>query len=479
MQGGVQLSQYVNRTDNYLGTDATNTYFFDGDLCEVLMFEDGLTEAERLGVESYLIHRYAIVGPAPTITPGTGVYGSVDTVTITTPDPTATIYYTLNGTTPTTGSSVYSSPISISGSCTVKAIAYQTYGTSSVATAYIQLAPPAASVPTNSMTLWLKSDNGVVQSSGNVSLWADNSGSGNDATQSNSSYQPTLTSDTQNGLPSINFNGSSQYLQLPANLLNFGKGFSAFIVTSPANSGAGTIYGTANGSASDNVDAGSSGTTATASIYAGSSGSSLSASSALTLNQYQLLEVFESTGGTGSVSINGQPTASGSLNVGNNLMRYDNNIGTNYNASGSFFQGGLCEMLIYPRVMTTTETAEVESYLLSKYQISQSVPPAPIISIGTSSLDAPTQVTITAPADCSIRFTLDGTTPTSGSALYSSAINITYGQTLKAIAVRNGMSSTVSSATYTLDSTEWPAPSATDSTPLDFTIKVPSMSVPQ
>ena len=189
--------------------------FSDGDLCEVLLFEDGLTEAERLGVESYLIKRYAIVGPAPTITPGTGVYGSVDTVTITTPDPTATIYYTLNGTTPTTGSLVYSSSISISGSCTVKAMAYQTYGTSNIATADIQLAPPATAVPTNGMALWLKADNGVVQSSGSVSLWADSSGSGNDATQSNSSYQPTLTSNAQNGFPCITFNGTSQSCSCP------------------------------------------------------------------------------------------------------------------------------------------------------------------------------------------------------------------------------------------------------------------------
>ena len=261
--------------------------------------------------------------------------------------------------------------------------------------------------------------------------------------------------------------------------MNFGKGLSVFAVTSPANTGAGTIFGTANGSASDNVIVGSSGTTASSSVYIGSSGSSLSSSGALTLGQYQLYEVFQNGSGSGSISINAQQTTSGSLDTGNNLMRYDNNVGSNYNASGSYFQGGLCELLVYPRTLTVTELADVESYLMTKYQISGVVPPAPTISIATTTLSTPAQVTIEAPADCSIRYTLDGTTPTSGSNLFTGGINISYGQTLKAIAIRNGISSSVSSATYTLDTTQWPAPSATDSTPLDFTIKIPSMTVPQ
>jgi Chitobiase/beta-hexosaminidase C-terminal domain len=57
-------------------------------------------------------------------------------VTISTATPGAKIYYTTNGTTPTTSSSVYSDPITVSSSETREAIAGETgYKTSAVATA--------------------------------------------------------------------------------------------------------------------------------------------------------------------------------------------------------------------------------------------------------------------------------------------------------------------------------------------------------
>jgi hypothetical protein len=51
--------------------------------------------------------------------------------------------------------------------------------------------------------------------------------------------------------------------------------------------------------------------------------------------------------------------------------------------------------------------------------------------------------------------------------------------TLKAISVKNGISSSVSSATYTLDSATWPAPDAGDPTVLNLNIQVPTTTAPQ
>jgi hypothetical protein len=57
-------------------------------------------------------------------------------VTITDATPNATIYYTTNGTTPTTASSPYSGPITVSTSTVIKAIAVEgTLANSAVATA--------------------------------------------------------------------------------------------------------------------------------------------------------------------------------------------------------------------------------------------------------------------------------------------------------------------------------------------------------
>lgn len=75
----------------------------------------------------------------PAFSPAAGTYSSAQTVTISA-DPGATIYYTVDGSTPTTSSPIYTAPISVSATATVKSIATLVgyYTTSAVgAAAYI------------------------------------------------------------------------------------------------------------------------------------------------------------------------------------------------------------------------------------------------------------------------------------------------------------------------------------------------------
>jgi hypothetical protein len=67
----------------------------------------------------------AALSPAatPTFSPAAGTYTSTQTVTISDSTGSSTIYYTTNGSTPTTGSPVYSTPISVPTTQTLKAIA--------------------------------------------------------------------------------------------------------------------------------------------------------------------------------------------------------------------------------------------------------------------------------------------------------------------------------------------------------------------
>ena len=76
---------------------------------------------------------YTITSPTPvatpTFSPAAGTYTSAQSVTISDATSGATIYYTTNGTTPTTSSTEYTGPITVSSTETLEAIAVVTGGT--------------------------------------------------------------------------------------------------------------------------------------------------------------------------------------------------------------------------------------------------------------------------------------------------------------------------------------------------------------
>ena len=84
----------------------------------------------------------------PTFSPVAGTYTTIQTVTISTTTPSATIYYTTDGTMPTTGSSAYSSAITVSASGTLSAIAVASGDiNSAVGSAVYTINLPAAATP--------------------------------------------------------------------------------------------------------------------------------------------------------------------------------------------------------------------------------------------------------------------------------------------------------------------------------------------
>jgi hypothetical protein len=80
---------------------------------------------------------YTMVATSPTFSPAAGTYNT-STMTVSLADVTsgAVIYYTTDGSTPTTSSSIYSAPLSISATTTINAIAVASgYVNSAVASA--------------------------------------------------------------------------------------------------------------------------------------------------------------------------------------------------------------------------------------------------------------------------------------------------------------------------------------------------------
>jgi hypothetical protein len=88
------------------------------------------------------------------------------------------------------------------------------------ATLSMGMVPPGAWTPArmSNMVLWLRADLGVTASSGSVTTWADQSGNGNDFTQSTTARKPT-TGTTVAGKPALHFDGT-QWLHC-ANSFNY------------------------------------------------------------------------------------------------------------------------------------------------------------------------------------------------------------------------------------------------------------------
>lgn len=95
--------------------------------------------------------KYTLITQAamPTFSPAPGTYNSAQSVALKTTTPNSTIYYTLDGTTPSTSSTKYIGPISIASTHTLKAIATSPSLTNSaVASGLYTIQPAIAAAPT-------------------------------------------------------------------------------------------------------------------------------------------------------------------------------------------------------------------------------------------------------------------------------------------------------------------------------------------
>ena len=416
----------------------------------------------------------------PSINPATGVYSTYQSTATISGEAGASLLYSLDGTTP---SIPYTGPIALPNSMTIKAIANLSGVNSTVTTANIQSDPNSLPVPRNGLSLWLKSDFGPILSGTKVTQWSDLSGgaNANDAFQSTNTKRPTLAAGAINGYPAVNFNGTSQYLNLSNGLSELTSGFACFAVMKPSNATIATLFTTGNSGPSDLVSLQTNNTQAQFNAWNSTSSSSLATGTgALSLNKFQALDVVHNGAGSASIVVNNVSVASGTVQNLLNTSRTQNYIGTD-NTITNWWKGQLAELLVYSRTVATSERAAIEAYLSSRYQFSTAIAtPKPVLSVATSTLTGPTQVAISALANASVYFTLDGSTPDPAtSQIYQKPINIYYSQTLKAIAVANGIKSGGTTAAYNLNAAQWPAPSAIDASALQINLQLPTTAIPQ
>jgi hypothetical protein len=132
---------------------------------EAIAVETGYTNSPA----SSMLYTIAPILPAPTFSLAAGTYSTSQKVTISDATAGTTIYYTTNGTTPTTSSTKYSSAISVSATETLKAIAVESgYCNSPADTATYTISGSALSVPTVDFTINASSSSATASPGGSA-----------------------------------------------------------------------------------------------------------------------------------------------------------------------------------------------------------------------------------------------------------------------------------------------------------------------
>ncbi|HLZ07472.1 MAG TPA: chitobiase/beta-hexosaminidase C-terminal domain-containing protein, partial [Chloroflexota bacterium] len=187
----------------------------------------GLTAVQNVLNWTYVVGAGAPTAATPTFSPAAGSYTSVQTVAISDTTAGAAIYYTTNGTTPTTASTLYSGPISVGATETVKAIAVATgFSASAVGNAAYTITLPAAATPTFSPVA------GSYSSAQTVTI--------SDATAGAAIYYttngtaPTTASAVYSGPVSVGSTETLNAIAVASGFSNSATGSAAYTITLPA-----------------------------------------------------------------------------------------------------------------------------------------------------------------------------------------------------------------------------------------------------
>ena len=409
----------------------------------------------------------------PVFTPATGTYTSVQSLTITDAIPGATIYFTTDGSTPTTGSTKYTSAITVSSTETIKAIAVASgYSQSAVASAAYTINLPAAATPTFSPAA------GTYTSIKSVTISDTTTGAtiyfttdGSTPTTSSTQYTSAITVSSTETIKAIavasgysqSAVGSAAYtINLPAVATpTFSPAAGTYtsiksVTIADTTTGA-TVYYTIDGStpttsSTQYTSAISVSTTETIKAIAVAAGHSQSAVAlaAYTINlPAAATPTFSPKAGT-YTSIQSVTIADRTSGA----TIYYTTDGSTPTTSSTEYTSAISVSATETIEAIAVATGHSQSAVASAaYTINLSAAATPTFSPVAGTYTSTQTVSIAdKTSGATIYYTTNGSTPTTSSAQYTSAISVSATETIKAIAVATGHSeSAVASAAYTIN----------------------------
>ena len=358
------------------------------------------------GITLYYEEATAPAVETPTIS-GEANFSTTTMVTLDCTTDGAAIYYTTDGSTPTSSSTLYSEPFTLNATATVKAIAIKSGTSSSVA--------EKAFTKIEALTTM-------------DAIFAAATNAGNTATDCYITFNNWVVT----GVKSSN-----------AYVTDGTKGF--IIYQSSHGFAVGDVL---NGTVACKVQLYKSAAELTT-LTKTTQGLSVSTGGVAPVNELDAAGIAALSGvNTGSlIKVSGECTTESTnyyisgVQLYNTLFAFDApTAGKNYNCTGVYMQfNDTKEML--PR-----SAADIEEI------VEEGAPEAPTFSPAAGTYTEVQSVTLSCETQgATIYYTTDGTTPTSSSAAYSSAISVGETMTIKAIAIKNEIESTLATAAYTIN----------------------------
>ena len=318
--------------------------------------------------------------------------------------------------------------------------------------AAVSLTVVNAAVPTANLSCWLRADAGVTMNGSNyVSTWADQSGNGNNATQSTPSQQPLWESSVLNGYPILHFDGVQSVLQMTNDGV-LDNPFTVFAVYTKEAAGSMSLLAEY---PNDLYSMSISGRTDTTLAIILSGWGDFTVDVPAYSAPSFVVDSFVNSSSSAAIWRNG--TQLGTFGFGLQGTQSSGPLMIGYSPGDYWLDGDLAEMIIYNTALSDTNRQAVEQYLLAKYNL-QSTVSQPLFAAAPGAYNSAQTVTISSTSGATIRYTTDGTIPTeSVGTVYSSAVVIAQTTTLQAIAYLIGMNdSTVTSGVYTINNAALP-----------------------